>query len=71
MDITACNDNGRAFATLAKIDFADNNYDPDEDVPFISSGVETMGLRFTSFSLGFFPQTPQRVHPLQPAASWH
>ena len=22
-----------------------------------SSGVEMMGLRFTSFSLGFFPQT--------------
>lgn len=40
MDITAYNGRGRAFATLAKIDFADNRYDPDEDVPFISSGVE-------------------------------
>lgn len=40
MDITAFNDNGRAFATLAKIDFANDNYDPEEDVVFVSSGVE-------------------------------
>lgn len=40
MNIIAYNANGRAKATLAAIDFADNGYRADEDVIFISSGVE-------------------------------
>lgn len=40
MDITAVTPNGCAYASLAKMDFAHNQYDADEDVPFVSSGVE-------------------------------
>ena len=40
MNIVAYTDYNRAFATLAAFDFANNGYNADEDVIFMSSGVE-------------------------------
>ena len=48
MDIIAYYRGRAAYATLAKLDFAANGYDADEDVPFISSGVEDTGNAVTT-----------------------
>ncbi len=48
MDIIACYRGRAAYATLAKLDFAANGYDADEDVPFISSGIEDKGNAVTT-----------------------
>jgi len=49
MDIIAYYRGRAAYATLAKLDFASNGYDADEDVPFISSGVEEKGSAVTTY----------------------
>lgn len=48
MDIIAYYRGRAAYATLAKLDFASNGFDADEDVPFISSGVEDKGNAVTT-----------------------
>ena len=48
MDIIACYRGRAAYTTLAKLDFASNGFDADEDVPFISSGVEDTGNAVTT-----------------------
>ncbi len=48
MDIIAYYRGRAAYATLAKLDFASNGFDADEDVPFISSGVEDTGNAVTT-----------------------
>lgn len=40
MHISALTDEAEATATLALMDFADNGYQPDEDVSFLSTGIE-------------------------------
>lgn len=40
MHISAYTDEAEATATLALMDFADNGYQPDEDVSFLSTGIE-------------------------------
>lgn len=48
MDIIAYYRGRAAYATLAKLDFASDGFDADEDVPFISSGVEDKGNAVTT-----------------------